>query len=255
MADLDAATLADVRTFFATHYRAGNLSLVLCGDVSVDDAVARAEATLGQLAPLPAPGRADVATLPRPDGTAVDEAVAAVPADACYIGWAAPPLTDPELDRVELALDVLGAGQTSRLHRTLVRGAALAQAAGASLLGLHGGNSLAFAMVRTLPDTAVADAERLLREQLDRFAIEGPTQAELDRALVQREREWLSELARVDGRADALNFAAAHEGGPERINTRLDDLLTISVAELRDVAARWLAPDATFTLRYLREAS
>ena len=110
-------------------------------------------------------------------------------------------------------------------------------------------------MVRTLPDTAVADAERLLREQLDRFAIEGPTQAELDRALVQRERDWLSQLARVDGRADALNFAAAHEGGPERINTRLDDLLTISVAELRDVAARWLAPDATFTLRYLREAS
>ena len=40
MVDLDAATLADVGTFFATHYRAGNLSLVLCGDVSVDDAVA-----------------------------------------------------------------------------------------------------------------------------------------------------------------------------------------------------------------------
>ena len=59
MADLDAATLADVRDFFATHYRPNNAVLTIAGDVDTATAFAKAETYFGQLEPGPTPPRPD----------------------------------------------------------------------------------------------------------------------------------------------------------------------------------------------------
>ena len=50
MDDLNAATLADVQTFFRTHYVPDNAVLSIVGDVEPDDAFAHAETYFGHLA-------------------------------------------------------------------------------------------------------------------------------------------------------------------------------------------------------------
>ena len=54
MADLDAATLDDVREWFRTYYGAANAVLVLAGDIDVATARAKAEQYFGHIAPGPA---------------------------------------------------------------------------------------------------------------------------------------------------------------------------------------------------------
>ena len=46
MEDLNAATLADVQAFFRTHYLPNNAVLSMVGDVTAEDAFARARALL-----------------------------------------------------------------------------------------------------------------------------------------------------------------------------------------------------------------
>ena len=53
-----------------------------------------------------------------------------------------------EFDALDLAFTVLGSGQTSRLHRALVRKAEVAEAAAASTMGLIGGTSFGYAYAR-----------------------------------------------------------------------------------------------------------
>ena len=55
-----------------------------------------------------------------------------MPAEAVYLSWRLPQRGTREFDAVDLAFSVLGHGQTSRLHRTLVRGTERAEAASAS---------------------------------------------------------------------------------------------------------------------------
>jgi predicted Zn-dependent peptidase len=54
MADLDAASLDDVREWFSTYYGAANAVLVLAGDIDVATARAKAERYFGHIAPGPA---------------------------------------------------------------------------------------------------------------------------------------------------------------------------------------------------------
>ena len=55
MEDLDAATLDDVQSFFATHYLPNNAVLTMAGDVDAETAFAKAERYFGPLAAGPEP--------------------------------------------------------------------------------------------------------------------------------------------------------------------------------------------------------
>ena len=67
-----------------------------------------------------------------------------MPAEAVHLAWRLPARGTREFDALDLASTVLGHGQTSRLHKQLVRGAEIAEGASASTMGLIGGNSVRF---------------------------------------------------------------------------------------------------------------
>ena len=67
MADLDAATLDDVREWFRTYYGPANAVLVLAGDIDVPTARAKAEQYFGHIAPGPAVTRPGVWIAARTD--------------------------------------------------------------------------------------------------------------------------------------------------------------------------------------------
>lgn len=124
--------------------------LTLVGDIDPTDGIARANSFFGGLAASnPTRARGDGATVAL-TGVPRREVTATVPADATYLSWRLPASDTPAFDALELALAALG-GQTSRLHRRLVRNDQIAEGAGASTTGLIGGTSLGFASARALP--------------------------------------------------------------------------------------------------------
>ncbi|HEY5822635.1 MAG TPA: pitrilysin family protein [Propionibacteriaceae bacterium] len=253
MDDLNAATLEDVHAFFRRHYMVNNAVLSIVGDVTAEDAFARAETYFGHLQPGDKPAKPSAPPLPPLTGTDREEASGKVPAEAVHLAWRLPARDTREFDALDLATGVLGHGQTSRLHKHLVRGAEIAEGASSSTVGLIGGNSFGFASARARDGVSVERLEEALRAEVDRLTTEPPTELELRRAKAQYERQWLHELARVDSRADALGEFATLQDDPNLINTRIDEINAVSTDDVVAAVAGWFRSDQCSTLVYRQE--
>jgi zinc protease len=255
MEDLDAATLEDVHGFFRRHYVPNNAVLSIVGDVEPDDAFERAEIYFGRLAARSKPPKPEGGPLGPLSGMPRTETSDNVPADAVYFSWRLPARGGRDFDALDLAFSILGHGQTSRLHKQLVRGTEHAEVSGASTMGLIGGNSFGFSYARARDGVRPEDIEQEMSEVIDQMVIAGPSERELRRAKAQFERHWLHELARVDSRADALGEYATLHGNPHLVNSRIAEITAIDEGDLRSAALQWLRPDQRATLIYRREPS
>ena len=256
MEDLDAATLEDVRSFFATHYLPNNAVLTLAGDVDPETAFAKAATYFGSLPRGAEPTDPDETPLAPLTGNPRQETSADVPAHAVYFTWRLPATGSPTIntafDALDLAFTVLGSGQTSRLHRALVRNLELAESSSASTMGLIGGNSFGFAYARARDQVSPEQLEAALITEIDRLTSDGPTPVELRRAKAQYERHWLHELARIDSRADAMGEYATLHGDPRLINTRTVDVASVTAEQVAEAMGAWLGSDRRATLVYRR---
>lgn len=254
MADLDAATVDSAGAFFRAFYVPNNAVLTLVGDVEPRDGFARAQRFFGGISAGGDPPLRHADPLVALRHVPRIEVSAPVPSDAVYSSWRLPARGTRGYDSCELALDILGGGEASRLYRRLVHGEKLAEAAGASAMGLIAGTSMGIAFARALDGTPLDVLDRAVAEEADRLADEGPTEAELSRCHVQFERDWLGQLAHFDARADLFGGYATLHGDPHLVNTRIVDVCSIVVDEVRDAARTHLRADQRAVLTYRRGA-
>jgi predicted Zn-dependent peptidase len=153
-------------------------------------------------------------------------------------------------DAADLALTVLGGGECSRLHNRLVRRDRTAVAAGFGLMRLAGAPSLGWLDVKASGGAEVPFIEAAVDEELARFAEEGPTPEEMERAQAQLEREWPDRLGTVAGRADELCRFATLFGDPRLAFTAVQRVLDVTAEEVRAIAKARLRPDNRAVLGY-----
>ncbi|MFD9488060.1 M16 family metallopeptidase [Streptomyces sp. NPDC059991] len=251
MADLDAATLEDARNFFRTYYAPNNAVLSVVGDIDPEQTLAWIEKYFGSIPTHHGKQPPRDGELPGVIGEQLREVVHEdVPARALMAAYRLPHDGTRECDAADLALTVLGGGESSRLHNRLVRHDQSAVAAGFGLLRLAGAPSLGWLDVKTSGGVEVPDIESAVDDELARFAEEGPTAEEMERAQAQLEREWLDRLGTVAGRADELCRYAVLFGDPQLALTAVDRVLDITAEEVRDAARATLRPDNRAVLVY-----
>ncbi len=252
MRDLDDASLDDVSGFFDTWYGASNVRLVLCGPVTADEGFTLADRFFSRLPTVAKRHRAQqpLSGLVDPQSTTV---LRRVPHTLTYLSWSLPPATHRELPALDLALAILADGSTSRLHRSLVRSGDLAHEVHRAILGHRSAPSIGTVLGRPTHDTSSPALAESILQQVARFAEDGPTGAELERAQAQYERDWLWELATTSGRADAINESWQLHGSPEALNSHLGNVLSLTPDDVRLAAARWLRADDAHQLHYLAE--
>ncbi|WP_329568113.1 M16 family metallopeptidase [Kitasatospora sp. NBC_01266] len=251
MADLDAATLEDARTFFRTYYAPNNAVLSVVGDIDPEQTIAWVEKYFGTIPAHDGKQPPRDGTLPETMGKEVRELVEEeVPSRALMASYRLPHDGTREADAADLALTVLGSGESSRLYNRLVRRDRTAVSAGFGLLRLAGAPSLGWLDVKTSGEATIEQIELAVDEELARFAAEGPTTEELERAQAQIEREWLDRLTTVAGRADELCRYAVLFGDPKLVNSALDKVLDVTADEVKAVAAARLRPDNRAVLVY-----
>ncbi|WP_328718967.1 insulinase family protein [Streptomyces sp. NBC_00247] len=251
MADLDAATLEDAQEFFRTYYAPNNAVLSVVGDIDPEETLAWIEKYFGSIPSHDGKKPPRDGSLPGTIGGQLREVVhEEVPARALMAAYRLPHDGTREADAADLALTVLGGGESSRLHNRLVRRDRTAVAAGFGLLRLAGAPSLGWLDVKTSGGVEVESIETAVDEELERFATEGPTPEEMERAQAQLEREWLDRLGTVSGRADELCRFAVLFGDPQLALTAVGRVLDITADEVRKVAAATLRPDNRAVLVY-----
>jgi predicted Zn-dependent peptidase len=253
MEDLDAASVQDVHEFFRRYYGPNNTVLTLVGDLTPDEGFASAERYFGPLAASAAVSRQPVEPLAPLSEPIRDEHMEDVPSDRLHVAFRLPVDDTPEFFASSLAMDIIGGLATSRLYQRLVRREQIANSVSAHAMGFVDGVSLGFIGI-DVADGCCADAvEAAACEELIRFAAEGPTEIEMESAMAQTERGWLSALASQEERADHICHHATLQGDSGYINTFLDRLGEVTAAHVQQAAALWLVPQARAVVAYLKQ--
>ncbi|GAB5349768.1 M16 family metallopeptidase [Alteriqipengyuania sp. 357] len=179
MADLDAATLADVRDWFRKHYGPNNAILVLTGDIDEGEgrrlvtkyfgAIPRGPENPATVAPVP--------TLPE----RIDETVTAPVTQPTIVrAWAVPGYDDTEALGLDIVAGVMGQIDNSLLERVLVRERKLFDFIGTGNSTLaRGGTFTIRGQVADGVDPALAG--KALDEMIAEFMARTPTQDEVTR--------------------------------------------------------------------------
>jgi predicted Zn-dependent peptidase len=256
MEDLDAASLDDVKEFFATYYAPNNAVLSVVGDVDHDQVRGWADRYFGPIPANPSiPPLADL-SLPALLGEEQRETVQDnVPLPRIYFGFRAPVFGEHSLDALDLAGQLLTGGKGSRLHRRLVREERLAQDVAIFTLPFTGGASVSVGWATVRPGVEIEAVERAYLEELDRLGNEAPSDDELARAKALTEADELGALARVEERADRLSMYATLFDDPGLINTMLPRYLSVTREQIRDVAKAVYRPDNRVVLTYVPKAA
>jgi zinc protease len=249
MEDLNAASLEDVRTWFRTWYGPNNAVLVIAGDVETQDAVARARRYFGDIPPNEPVARPE-AWIPRYTGTRRMTLSDRVPQPRLYQAWTSPQWGHPDAQRLALAAAILAGDKNSRLYERLVYRDQLAtdvelEATAFEICGITTFEA------SPQPGVDLARLETVVREELERFARQGPTARELRRVQAQFRAAFVRSIEQVGagngGKAATLAENMVYGGRPDAWK---DDLAIIDSAraeDLRRVVAEWLL-DGAFVL-------
>jgi zinc protease len=237
-ADLNAAKLEDVKSWFRSAYGPSNAVLVLSGDIDTATAKALTEKYFGTIAPGTPLSKRQSWVPQRPENT-VDILYDRVPQTRISRNWAVPGFRDRDKTLVELAASIFGGGKTSRLYKALVFDAALATSASMSVQEMEIA-SIAELEINVRPDGDAAAAQQLAEKTLADFLLKGPTQAELARTKTVIRAATLRGLEKVSGKAIALASGALYADDADHNSKELAWVDAATTADVRDAARRWL---------------
>jgi predicted Zn-dependent peptidase len=226
--DLEAAQVADVRSFFEQFYVPKNMTLVLAGDFEPVAAKALVAKYFGAL-PSREPPKRDApppVTLP---GEIRDTIEDNVELGKVIVAWHSPAHFAPGDAELDLAAATLERGKASRLYKALVYDRPLAQSVSAYQASQDLGSYFAVEAIAR-PGVALADLEKAMLAEVDRLVAGGVTQAELDRAKNQYETSFVARLQSLQSRASSLATYESSLGEPDSAQRDLDRYLAATPA-------------------------
>ena len=245
MADLDAATLEDVRNWFRDNYGPNNAVLVLAGDIDAARARPLVEKYFGPIprGPVNEPAQADVPTLAAPKTIVQKDRVAATQIRRV---WATGGLLDDDAEALNLGAKVLGGLASSRLDNALVRDEKIAVAVSSRYMPFHRvGQFTVTAVAKPGVDTALL--EKRVDEILADFIANGPTQEELTRASTDEVADIIRGLEQVggfNGKAGTLAEGQLYEGNPAAYSEWLAKYASLTPSDVRAAMQKWLTRPA-----------
>ncbi len=241
MADLDSASLKDVKQWFIDKYGPNNAVLVLAVDVSAAEARPLVEKYFGAIprGAVNNPAQAEVPTLPAPKSIVMKDRVAAVQLQR---HWAVPGLLSEQLAALDLGGSILGGLASSRLDRILVRDEKLAVAVTAGIQPFHR-IGLFQVEVTVKPGVDPAVVDKRLDEIMADYVANGPSEDEVRRAATQDVAGRIRGLEQVGGfggKAVALAEGQVYAGDSDFYKKTLDAYAAVTPAQIRDAMMQWL---------------
>jgi predicted Zn-dependent peptidase len=238
MADLDAASLADVKQWFIDKYGPNNAIVSLAGDITEAEARTLMNKYFGAIpaGKVNVPAAADVPTLAAPKSLVMKDRV---PTVEFQRHWAIPGIQSEQLPALDLGAAVLGGLKSSRLDRILVRDEKVAVTVTAGAQPFHRiGLMEITATVKPGVDPALV--ERRLDEIVSQYVAEGPTEEELARAATQLVAGRIRGLERVATKNQELAEGLLYNGSSEFYRTQLQRYASVTPAEVRAAMQQWL---------------
>src|SRR5947209_1326629 len=247
-ADLDAASLGDVQSFFKTYYAPNNAVLLILGDVKAEEGLALAKQYFADIPAGAAPPFAD----PRePEQTEerrgdVEEKFGTLPAMA--IGYTVPPRRTTDWCAMALLDQALHGGRAGRMYRHLVLEKQVAVEVDGGIDDIFGYNGPTQMVTKLLhkpeftSEATLAEFDSVIRE----IQQNGITEDELDQLKVKFRSDYYSTLE--GGRGGMPRYGLMHllacfslfDNDPQLVNSILDDFLKVGRDDVQRAAEKYL---------------
>ena len=241
MDDLNAATVQDVIDFYKKYYVPNNATIVLAGDITVEQAKQFAKEYFGDIKPgAPVPPLPDPAPAPRTDGErrqVVEDKLASVP--LIMAAYNVPHHAHEDTYALQLLAAILGNGESSRLFQRLVKQEKVATFAGSGLASRNKGGYMSF-QAQPVQGVEPARVESLMWEEVEKIKAEGVREDELRKAKRQFIAGQIMSRQMVLSKAEALQHARFMHGDIESVNTDLDKYNAVTLEDIKRVATKYL---------------
>ena len=257
MADLSAASLEDVKSFFRTYYAPNNATLVVAGDVRADSVRTMVRTMFAEIPRGPAFTRPRVTPFAIRDTVITLEDRVQLP--RLYLAWHGVREFHADDAALDLASYILAGARNSRLTKALVqdrplalvREQAIASEANAFTFDLHKGSDLLVIDVVARPGVAPEAIEAVVVAEVERLIADGVTAEERGRALALLETGWIAGLQSAGARADKLSQFATYRGDAALVNAEPERHAAVTVEALVAFARTWLVESNRATLLYV----
>lgn len=249
MADLNAASVEDVRAFFKMYYAPNNAVLTLVGDFKPAEALATIKKYFEPIPRQPDPTPPDM-TEPEQKAerrASVDDVLARLPRVA--IAFKTVPGNTPDFYALQVVANVLGGGgfgggggggsSSSRLNQKLAREREMVTNISSNAQETRGVGG--FYVTATLRQgVKTDDVEAAVYEEIARLQKEPIADWELQKAKNGARRNFINGLQSSLARANSIGQYVVYYGDPNLINTRLDKVAAVTKDDVQRVANKYL---------------
>lgn len=240
MADLEAATLADINEFFRIYYAPNNAVLTLIGDFDPAIAETKIRKYFESIPSQPAPQR-PAFTEPLQTAerrTTVEDVFAPTP--RLDIAFKLTPGNTPDYYAAVLLGRILGSGRASRLYQAVVKGRQLAQEVRIDVREQRS-RSLLDIVVTAKPDADLAALEEAIYEEIARLQAHPAADWELQKARLEERRERAEFLTSSFFKSMVMGEYAVFYDEPELISTIHKKFAAVTVGDVQRAAREYLS--------------
>ncbi|MBF0439239.1 MAG: insulinase family protein [Magnetococcales bacterium] len=249
MAEIEALTLNDLKTWYNGYYAPNNATLVVVGNMDLDQTEKLVRHYFAPMAAHPGLTHAVLKDLPSQDSPRrLEVSDKATKLPYWVAGYAVPTLAMSEWMQDAFPLDVLsvilGNGNTSRLHQRMIRERGLAVSAHAGYSGFSRSWELFTLSAMPKPGVDLKELEKALFEEVSRLAEEQVSARELEKACNGLIAEHVYAMDSIDRiawligrmRVNDLDWRIMFEEYPRRVRA-------VTAQDIQRVAAQYLRPE------------
>jgi zinc protease len=240
--DLEAAKRSDVKAFFDRYYVPNNAVLSIVGDVQYDEVKRKVDEYFGPLKRgEDRPARSEIDhTQSAPFEKVVEDKLAQQP--MYLVGWKTVPADHADRPAVDILMNVLLRGDSSRITRILKDEKHLVLESVPMPNDASGGHDAGAAMGAFIPvqGASFKEIRAVIEAEVAKIKKTGISPKELQKSINQLTVDTVSSLSTNDGRAELIAAGALLDGDPIHVLTDLEAYRKVTAADIKRVANKYL---------------
>ena len=251
LADIEAATLADVKEFFKTYYAPNNAALAVVGDIDIESAKKMIEKYFTDIPSVELPEQPDISEPRQEESKFCSKVDPLANRPAVAYAYHVPERGTPEYYAMGLIDQILVQGEDSRLHNAMVQKKGITQSVegGINLLGnMFNYKGPMLWMFSFIHDSTIARAEigNTIDSVVSALQNQPVDQATLNRAMIKFRSSYYDIVGGFFGfgRADLLATFALFDDHPQKINEIEDQFKKVTPELIQKTAQTYLRKTA-----------
>ncbi len=247
---IEAASMEDVKRFYATFYRPSNCILSISADIDEEELFALSDRWFSSIEDTPIE-KAEIPQEPHQGEARRVEVERDVPATTITIAFHIDGRFSDDCFTADLISDILAGGDSGRMNQRLVKEQRLFASVNCYISGEIDPGTIIFTG-QLLPATTVQRAEEAIWSEIERLKVEEATPYEIEKVKNKFEANTLFGEINVMNKAMNLGFYQM-AGALDLINSEVDIYRSITAQRIVEFSSRLLRHEYSSTLIYRRK--